>query len=118
MALNEGTARMILSLFRGFYKGHGKSDNKKPTWIRNFATVLNIAVTVNAGAQNVPYATTISPDILAGRFDGDRGAAGLEQTLHKLNTWASLMRSRRILMTRTATRWRMRAVARACGRPC
>lgn len=63
----------------------------QPTLTRRFATFLCTVLLANAGAQTVPYATSISPDIRAGKLAEDRGAAGLEQTLHKLNTWASLL---------------------------
>ncbi len=44
-----------------------------------------------AGAQTVPYATTLAPAVDAQPLAEDRGAAGLWQTLNKLRTWASLM---------------------------
>lgn len=63
--------------------------------LRRFQSPL-IALLCLAGhaateAQTVPYATSISPEIRAGKLAEDRGAAGLQQTLRKLNTWASLM---------------------------
>ena len=42
-------------------------------------------------AQAVPYATTIAPAVSQDTVPEDRGAAGLWQTLRKLDTWASLM---------------------------
>jgi LmbE family N-acetylglucosaminyl deacetylase len=62
-----------------------------PTLTRRLAMVLCLILTANCGAQTVPYATTVSPDIRAVKLAEDRGAAGLEQTLRKLNSWASLM---------------------------
>ncbi|HVJ09172.1 MAG TPA: PIG-L family deacetylase [Acidisarcina sp.] len=44
-----------------------------------------------AAAQAVPYATTIRPATSQESVPEDRGAAGLWQTLRKLDTWASLM---------------------------
>ena len=44
-----------------------------------------------ASGQAVPYATTISPATSQETVPEDRGAAGLWQTLRKLDTWASLM---------------------------
>lgn len=44
-----------------------------------------------ASAQAVPYATSISPAVSQDTVPEDRGAAGLWQTLRKLDTWASLM---------------------------
>lgn len=42
-------------------------------------------------AQAVPYATSITPAVSQDTVPEDRGAAGLWQTLRKLDTWASLM---------------------------
>jgi hypothetical protein len=58
---------------------------------RSLAALLCATLSLHAGAQTVPYATSICPDIRAGKLAEDRGAAGLEQTLRKLDTWASLM---------------------------
>jgi LmbE family N-acetylglucosaminyl deacetylase len=44
-----------------------------------------------ASAQAVPYATSITPAVSQDTVPEDRGAAGLWQTLRKLDTWASLM---------------------------
>lgn len=44
-----------------------------------------------AGAQSVPYATTLAPAVDAQTLPEDRGVDGLWQTLNKLRTWASLM---------------------------
>ncbi len=63
----------------------------QPTLTRRLAAVLCTVLLASAGAQTVPYATSIGPDMRANKLPEDRGAAGLEQTLQKLNTWASLM---------------------------
>ncbi len=42
-------------------------------------------------AQAVPYATSLSAAVSQDTVPEDRGAAGLWQTLRKLDTWASLM---------------------------
>jgi LmbE family N-acetylglucosaminyl deacetylase len=53
--------------------------------------VLCLALTAQAFAQAVPWATSISPSPDAATLPEDRGADGLAQTLTKLRTWASLM---------------------------
>jgi LmbE family N-acetylglucosaminyl deacetylase len=50
-----------------------------------------IALPTAAGAQTVPYATTLSPAVTAQTLPEDRGADGLCQTLSKLRTWGSVM---------------------------
>src|SRR5664279_1233429 len=53
--------------------------------------LAQISVPVTAAAQAVPYATSITPAVSQDTLPEDRGAAGLWQTLRKLDTWASLM---------------------------
>ncbi len=53
--------------------------------------LAQISVPLSAAAQAVPYATSITPAVSQDTLPEDRGAAGLWQTLRKLDTWASLM---------------------------
>jgi LmbE family N-acetylglucosaminyl deacetylase len=55
------------------------------------ALTLTLATTLAACAQAVPWRTQIAASPDAQTLPEDRGADGLEQTLRKLDTWASLM---------------------------
>ncbi|WP_158615445.1 PIG-L family deacetylase [Acidipila sp. EB88] len=46
---------------------------------------------IPAGAQSVPWATSLAPAVQAQPLPEDRGADGLAQSLAKLRTWASLL---------------------------
>ena len=67
---------------------------KSPPLLRVLRSVLALALicafTV-AGSQEVPWRVQIAASPDAQTLPEDRGAAGLAQTLRKLDTWASLM---------------------------
>lgn len=81
----ESELRMVLAVF---FRKAARACALRKTLV---VVVSAGAAAWVAGAQQVPWATSISPATTSQTLSEDRGADGLWQTLRKLQTWGSVM---------------------------